>query len=82
MSVATTPIGQIQQAIDLIRSTRRTLICPAEHEQAVRDAVARCDAPGLFTVQVSEFLPAGTVLMFKTELLDPPPGGYQPEWRP
>ena len=77
MSAAATPIGQIQQAIDLIRGARRTLVCRAEHEQAVRDAVARCDAPGLFTVQVSEFLPAGTVLMFKTELLDPPPPGFR-----
>lgn len=71
----TTPVEQIQRAVDLIRAAQHTLVCRPEDETAVRDAVTRSPYPGLFNVQVSGFLPAGTVLLFRTSLLDPPPPG-------
>lgn len=69
------PVEQIRRAVDLIRAAQHTLVCRPKDETAVREAVTLSPCPGLFDVQVTEFLPAGTVLMFRTALLDPPPPG-------
>lgn len=73
MTAVTTPIEQIRRAVDLIRGAQHTLVCRPEDETAVREAVTGSPCPGLFDVQVSGFLPAGTVLVFRTTLLDVPP---------
>lgn len=48
---------------EVIRSQQRTVLCGAEVEDAVRQAIERHAAAGLFNVQVSDVIPSGSVVV-------------------
>ncbi len=75
-----TTVDDIRSAMQTLRDAHRTLICRPADEPAVRAAVERSPTPGLFDIQVSEFLPADTVLMCPTSLCDPQPMPWEPTW--
>ncbi len=75
-----TTVDDIRSAMQTLRDAHRTLICRPADEPAVRAAVERSPAPGLWDVQTSEFLPPGAVLMFRPSQLDPPPLTWEPTW--
>jgi hypothetical protein len=56
------PLDEIRRWTDILEASKRTVICAAEHEAAVREAVESNNVGGLFKVQASDALPEGWIV--------------------
>lgn len=66
-AVAPIPAGpsmeDVRRAYERIEEAKRTVLCSAEHEDAVRTTLDRENVAGMFKIQVSEMLPENSVVV-------------------
>lgn len=59
----------LRQAYERIEAAKRTVLCGAEHEDAVQTALDRANVAGMFKVQVSDVLPENTVVVMDEQAI-------------